>query len=166
MTNVTNIRRILANYGRVINNITSKINNKSSVIDHIKIDNVRCYNSQLIANEFGKFFSSIGKTYADKIAKSRFPSSYYLDKISRQPKTIYLTPTSQIELERLISKLPNKSSCGYDNINNILLKKLSKELLTPLTIICNTSMMTGIFPRQMKTAVVIPLFKNKEKDYV
>ena len=27
-------------------------------------------------------------------------------------------------------------------------------------------MVTGIFPKQMKTAVVIPLYKNKERDYV
>ena len=151
---------------RVINNITGKMNNKSNIIDHIRIENVRCYNSQLIANEFGKFFSSIGKTYAEKIPKSRLPESHYLDKINPQPSSIYLTPTSQAELDRLINNLPNKSSCGYDNINNILLKKLSKELLTPLTIIYNTSMTTGVFPSQMKTAVVIPLFKNKERDYV
>ena len=150
---------------RVINNIAGKINNKSNVVDHLRIENIRCYNSQLIANEFGKFFSSIGKTYAEKIPKSRFPITHYLDKINPQPKTIYLTPTSQIEVERLIKKLPNKSSSGYDNFNNILLKKLCRELLAPLTMICNTSMMTGIFPKQMKTAVVIPLFKSKEKDY-
>ena len=70
---------------------------------------------------------------------------------------------NHLELDQLIRNLPNKSSCGYDNINNILLKKLSNELLTPLTIICNTSLTTGTFPTQMKTAVVIPLYKSKEK---
>ena len=151
---------------RVINNITGKTNNKTNVIDHIKIEGVRCYNSQLIANKFGKFFSSIGKTYAEKIPKSKLSASHYLEKINPHPSSAYLTPTSPTELNRLINKLPNKNSCGYDNINNILLKKLGKELLTPLSIICNTSMTTGVFPSQMKMAVVIPLFKNKEKDYV
>ena len=151
---------------KIINQISGKFNNKTSIIDHIKINKVRCYNSQLIANEFGEFFSSIGRKYAEKIPNPKYDRSHYVNKIAIQSKSIYLTPTSPTELEKLITKLPNKSSCGYDNINNILLKKLSKELLTPLTIICNTSMVTGTFPRQMKTAVVIPLYKNKEREYV
>ena len=151
---------------KVINAITGKINNKTNVIEHIKVDNVRCYNSQLIANEFGKFFSSIGETYAKRIPQSKLPTNHYLDKIPRQPKSIYLTPTNHKEIEKLIQGLPNKSSSGYDNINNILLKKLSDELVVPLTMICNTSMVTGTFPKQMKTAVVIPLFKSKERELV
>ena len=151
---------------KVINNITGKISNKSDIIDHIKIKNVRCYSSQLIANEFGEFFSSIGRTYAQKIPKAQFPINHYVDKIKMQPKSIFLTPTNRTELENLISKLPNKSSCGHDNINNILLKKLGSEILTPLTIICNTSLSTGVFPRKMKTAIVIPLYKSKERELV
>ena len=50
-------RNNMSKLWKIINNISGKMNNKTSIIDHIKIDNVRCYNSQLIANKFGEFFS-------------------------------------------------------------------------------------------------------------
>ena len=160
------IEEIQKNLWKIINKITGKVNNKLDVIDHIKIDNIRCYNSQLIANEFGYFFSSVGKKYSSKIPKAKLSSTHYLDKIKCENKSIYLVPTNPYELDKVISKLPNKSSSGYDNVNNILLKKLRQELVIPLAIICNTSMSTGKFPKQMKTAIVIPLYKSKEREYV
>ena len=66
----------------------------------------------------------------------------------------------------MICKLPNKSSSGYDKINNILLKQLNNELSVPLAMICNNSLKTGKFPTQIKTAIVVPLYKSKERDYV
>ena len=59
--------------------------------------------------------------------------------------------------------MPNKNSSGYDNISNILLKKLKFPLLKPLNIIFNKSISSGIFPEKMKLADVFPLHKGKEK---
>ena len=154
------------NLWKLINKITGKINNKSEVIDCIRIDNITCYSSQLIANEFGKFFASIGRTYANKIPNSKQDPHYYLDKIPLEEKSIYLVPTTASEIGKLICKLPNKSSSGYDKINNILLKKLNKELSVPIAMICNNSLKSGKFPTQMKTAIVVPLYKSKGRDYV
>ena len=108
---------------KTINKIVGKINNKSEVIDHIKVNNIRCYSSQLIANEFGNFFSNIGKKYAEKIPAPKHNREAYLSKIETQLKSIYLEPTNTYEVDRLIEKLPNKTSSGYDNVNNVLLKK-------------------------------------------
>ena len=151
---------------KIINKITGKVNNKTEVIDCIKIDKVRCYSSQLIANEFGEFFASIGRNYAKKIPKAKQDIQHYLNKIPREERTIYLTPTTTCEINKLICKLPNKSSSGYDKINNILLKKLNKEISVPLSMICNNSLRTGKFPSQMKTAIVVPQYKSKEREYV
>ena len=151
---------------RTINNIIGKMNNKCELIDHIKVDNIRCYSSQLIANEFGNFFSSIGKRYADKIPASKYKREHYLGKIESQVKSIYLEPMTMNEITRLIDKLPNKTSSGYDNVNNVLLKKLKTELAQPLMIIFNNSLSSGKFPKQMKLAIVVPLYKNKERDLV
>ena len=154
------------NLWKIINKITGKVNNKSEVIDCIRIDKVRCYSSQLIANEFGEFFASIGRTYANKIPKAKQDLHYYLSKIPCEEKSIYLLPTTACEISKLICKLPNKSSSGYDKINNILLKKLNKELSVPIAMICNNSLKSGKFPTQMKTAIVVPLYKSKGRDYV
>ena len=95
---------------RTINKIVGKINNKCEVIDHIKVNNIRCYSSQLIANEFGNFFSNIGKRYAEKIPSPKHKRESYLGKIESQTKSIYLEPTTLKEVNRLIDKLPNKTS--------------------------------------------------------
>ena len=61
--------------------------------------------------------------------------------------------------------MPNKTSSGYDNISNILLKKLCAAILTPLTVIFNMSIFNGIFPDKMILAETIPLYKGKETYY-
>ena len=56
-----------------------------------------------------------------------------------------------------------KTSSGYDNISNVLLKKLNESVTKPLSIIFNKSLVEGIFPDAMKLADVVPLFKSKDR---
>ena len=72
--------------------------------------------------------------------------------------------TTVPEIEQLINQLPNKSSHGHDEISNILSKSLCKSISFPLCKIFNDSIMNGIFPKAMKQAEVIPLYKGKEMD--
>uniref|UniRef100_A0A8C6MDJ7 Reverse transcriptase domain-containing protein n=1 Tax=Nothobranchius furzeri TaxID=105023 RepID=A0A8C6MDJ7_NOTFU len=44
-----------------------------------------------------------------------------------------------------------------------LLKDIINHIVTPLTYICNLSFCTGVFPSKMKTAKVIPIYKNGSK---
>ena len=64
----------------------------------------------------------------------------------------------------MISTLHNKNSSGVNNISNNLLEKLSEALLTPLEILFNRYLLEGAFPKCMKMAEVIPLYKCKERD--
>ena len=52
---------------RVINNVIGKTKDKGSIIPYITIDRIRKYNPSIIVNEFGKFYSSIGSSLAQKI---------------------------------------------------------------------------------------------------
>ena len=58
--------------------------------------------------------------------------------------------------------LPNKTSSGHDESNNILLKKLRLSLLIPLEIIFNESLSSVEVPSLMKLTEVIPLHKGKD----
>ena len=62
----------------------------------------------------------------------------------------------------LISKLTNKKSSGYDNIDNILLKSIKNVVSEKLAPLFNLSMSSGVFPEMMKLAEVVPLYKSKE----
>ena len=73
-----------------------------------------------------------------------------------------MSPTSSSELKKLIDNLPNKSSSGWDNINNILLKEIAAPILVPFVDLFNESINKGEFPERMKLAEVMPLHKGKE----
>ena len=148
---------------KMINRITHKVMDKTSTIEYLKIDNIDFYDSKAISEEFAKHFSAVGKTYAQKIPKSNKDIKLYLKLIQENPKTMYMTPTTKYEIEKLINGLENKTSSGYDHISNILLKKLKESLLTPLEIIFNASISESVFPHLMKNADVIPLYKSKAR---
>ena len=79
---------------------------------------------------------------------------------------MFMTPTSKSEIERMITKLPNKKSKGHDDISNILLKRLKASISHPLQIVFNKSLQEGSFPESMKQAYVFALYKSKEKHLV
>ena len=148
---------------QLINAVIHKSNDKSSIIDCIKVDNIEIYGKDEISNKFGEYFSQLGEKFANKIKKSRYNITTYLKVIPRNCSSIYITPTSEHEISKLINALPNKKSSGHDNIDNILLKKIAMEISPILTNIFNKSLSSGVFPDVMKLAEVVPLFKSNDK---
>ncbi len=59
-----------------------------------------------------------------------------------------------------MKKIKPKASCGHDNISSILLKSISFEIHTIITLIINQSIVTGIFPDQLKIAKIKPVYKK------
>ena len=148
---------------QLINTCIGKTNDKTNLINYIKVRNIDIYDSKQIADEIGNYFSSIGSTYAKKIPPSNKQITDYLKVIPRNAKTIFLSPTSKHEIETLLSKLPNKKSSGFDNIDNIILKSMKNVISEKLAFLFDQSMLQGIFPDQMKLAEVVPLYKSKER---
>ena len=144
----------------MINKITGKCNDKSTSIESLKIDKIEKEDSKSICNEFGKFFSNIGKSYSNRIPKSNKSIISYLNKINRNISSVFLTPCTSTELLNLINKLPNKKSSGYDGVSNTLVKELKNKIIAPLLCIFNNSLQTGLFPESMKHAEVVPLYKS------
>ena len=70
------------------------------------------------------------------------------------------TLVSENDVLKPLSSLCTKNTAGIDGISVKLLKKLSSALTNPLTLIINQSLVTGIFPTELKIAKVLPLFKN------
>ena len=149
----------------MVNTIISKHNDKSNSVEYLKVGNIEIYNAKEIANQFGKYFSTVGEDYANKVQASHKTSYYYTQTIPRNPSTIFITPTSTVEIENLIRSLPNKTSSGHDDITNLLLKKLASNISIPLCEVFNKSLKEGSFPSAMKLADVVPLYKSKEKYY-
>ena len=108
-------------------------------------------------------FPVLEKRYATCISEPKLHYKDYLRSIPSSNQNIFLDATTPLEIDNLIRNLSNKRSSGCDNINNLLLKDLRSELLSPLSIIFNTSLQEGIFPDKMKLADTVPLHKGKDK---
>ena len=148
---------------KIINEVSGKINNKDGLIDSLKVDNIHVYASQKIANTFGKYFATVGEKFANKIPKPNRNIDDYLSRIRLNERSLFMTPCTEIEVQKLIGQLPRKASGGHDNISNILLKEIGSNILPVLVEIFNESISQGIFPDTMKLAEVIPLHKGKER---
>ena len=92
------------------------------------------------------------------------PLLTYLESIPRTVNSMIVQPTTVPEIDTLIKQLPNKTSYGYDQISNVMIKALRTSITYPLCHIFNTLLSEGIFPDRMKMAEVIPLYKGKDMD--
>ena len=62
-----------------------------------------------------------------------------------------------------INKLKLSHSCGHDNISSNVLKIIAMEVTPCWTLIINQVLSTGQFPKNLKTAKVIPIHKTGDK---
>ena len=147
----------------IFNKVIGKTKNKLDLPSKIKDKNsIMISGSINIANEFCDFFSNIGSTLSRKIPAPNVSYHDYMDGV-RSENTFFLSPTDEQEITKIILSLKNKNSSGYDGISNVLLKKLTPEICYPLSIIFNKSILEGKFPKAMKVADVLPVFKSKDK---
>ena len=69
-------------------------------------------------------------------------------------------PTKQ---KKIIRSLESKTSTGYDELSNQVIKLSLLFVISPLTFICNSVLNSGIFPSRLKYAIVKPIFKKGSK---
>ena len=75
-----------------------------------------------------------------------------------------MTPTVPDEIYKLLKVLKLKKSTGHDNVSTYLLKSIDEQVSTPVSILLNKSLETGIFPDSLKLAKVIPIYKAKARE--
>ena len=102
---------------KLVNKLTNKTNDKSNIVEYLKLENQDIYEGQTIAEEFAKHFSTVGSTYAKKIPSPELSIKHYLDQIPRNRNSIFMKPTSFLEIGRIIQQLPNKHSSGHDHLS-------------------------------------------------
>ena len=77
--------------------------------------------------------------------------------------SIHLSLVTKNEVNKLLKSLRTKTSSGHGGISVKLLKFLFRARIRPLIIIMNQSLITGIFPEQLRIGKVIPLHKKTTK---
>jgi Notch-like protein len=85
----------------------------------------------------------------------------YLLKVFKNPfPSINMTPVTNKEIKDIVRSLKWKSSQGYDEIPQNILKLSLLFILSPLTYMCNKSLSLGIFPRRLKYSQINLIYKK------
>lgn len=113
-----------------------------------------------VANTFNQHFASVGR---QQLGTNGPSPSRGRAVITPAVNSMFLKPVTQKEVFNIIKKIPNKRSCGIDDIPPTLLKTCSHELTPPLTSLINKSFAEGKFPSRLKTAIIKPILKKGGK---
>ena len=140
---------------KILKTIIGKGINKTGRKLNFCINDNNVAESELIANEFNEFFTTIGSKLSSTISCNASPMSY----VDITEHSIYIYATTPTEVKQIIKSLKN-SSPGWDEIPAFLLKLCANYYVQPLTYIINKSIENGIFPNELKLARVVPIFKS------
>ena len=77
---------------------------------------------------------------------------------------MFFPSTYQQEIVEICASLRSGSAAGFDNIHIDVVKQNIDIISKPLTRIINLSLSSGIVPKQLKLARIIPLFKSGDQD--
>ena len=120
-------------------------NHARKSINQIEINDKLTEDKKLISDKFNEYFVNIGPELARNILPSTRKVNDFLTGDYQQ--SMFFVPTTEQEIQDIISNLKNTNSVGHDRIPTNLLKFCSAELVPILlSHINNASLEEGIFP--------------------
>ena len=125
------------------------------------------YNGDTITNPYANTFNNYFASIAETTKKTKYSHKHFSDYLANENRnTIFLQPTDKGEIANIIPSLNSNKASGPNIIPYRILLLLKNEISKQLADLFNLSFMTGVFPSVLKTAKVVPVFKNDSKlDY-
>ena len=80
-----------------------------------------------------------------------------------QPQTLFFNRVTEIEITNLIATLKINNSVGSDGISSKILKKAAPIITSYLETAFNKCIAECVFPRSLKIAKIIPIFKAGDR---
>ena len=117
-----------------------------------------------LADAFNEHFATVAEKLVRKLPNSNAKITDYLT--SSNSSSIFMTPTSQFEIKKIISAFASKLSAGLDEIPMIIMKYFPDNAIHALSYIFNQSLSLGKFIEAFKTAKIVPVFKNGSRKKV
>lgn len=107
-----------------------------------------------LPDELNDFFIDFPSTLTDGLNKTATTSGERLE------NSFFMFEVSHEEVLKTVRSLKDKQSWGYDEIPMKVVKSSIDIILSPLCFIINRSFKEGIFPDQLKIALVKPFYKK------
>ena len=114
-----------------------------------------------IAQVFNNYFASVADTAKLNMNYSHKHFSEYLK--HQCNNSTFIQPTDREEIANIISSLNINKTCGSFSIPNKILILLKRDISKQLADLFNLSFSSGSFPSILKTAKVVPVFKEGSK---
>ncbi len=143
----------------IINDFVNRRKKKSLTIDSLATEQGKIMGKKEMAEQFNEYFSTIGS----KLASSFNAMPDDLELPASKVTQMEFEKVTSSDIREIVNSMENKTSTGIDEVSNKLLKSLFPELLEPITILVNNLIETKMFPQEMKSAKVIPIFKKGNK---
>ena len=115
---------------------------------------------KIIAEEFNRYFSTIGPKLGDNLPSSDINP---MSNVAHTSQVFNFRDITLMKVKKEISKIKDGKSAGLDKISNKLLIAPGETIVISSTYIFNLSINTGIFPNDLKLAKVTPIFKSGYK---
>ena len=109
----------------------------------LKIDNQLTSDAVTIADHFNLHFVEVGTKLANKLPPTSHNFKEFLP--FPIPNSLYLNPTTPLEIKRIVADLKSKNSCGIDGIPSKVLKSTPENILLTLAHIFHLSLSSGKF---------------------
>jgi hypothetical protein len=131
-----------------------KKRNSSTVPNCMFFNDTQADNPASISESFNSFFQSVF-TKDDDIDLPPFDT-----RIITQLCAISF---NYIDTLQVLISIDTNTAVGPDNVSGLPLKECAHEMAVPLTIICNRSYCSGVFPEMLSKANVAPVFKAGDR---
>jgi len=147
---------------KIINELSGRGKKKSPPIN-LKIGNTLVSNPKSVAEEFNNYFVNVPASLASSNnsvhpeQESEYNKTF---KHANIPNSLFFSPVTEDELNKLIQSLEGGKSPGADEITAGLVKNICKFICPVLVFIFNKSLVDGTFPQTLKVARVVPIFKK------
>ena len=144
-----------------VNDLIGKKSSQNDVLPKsVKIGDKVIHSTVEIADEFNKFFSTIGTKLAKTVPPATKSFHSFLTKVDHGIKMFDVTDT---ELKNAFSSLQSDKSPGIDEVMTRVVTNISSEIFKPLKYSINLSIRQGIFPEKLKIARVVPIYKDGDR---
>ena len=146
---------------KTINDILGR-QRKPTVVNELKLGENNLTNTRDIAEGFNDYFSNIGPDLASKIDTPNLNFQTYIEKAKSEFSAFQ--PVTVSNVYHLLHGLSSNKATGVDKISSKIIKIAAPAISDSLTYIFNQAITLSLFPHEWKTARVIPLYKNGQRN--
>ena len=151
----SNLKKTWLLLRKAINNKAKKDNS----IQNIIVNGSLIDDPFLMATHFNNFFANVATDIVSNIHPVNTPLLNTIHNFDN-PLSFSSDPVTPSEIVEVMDQLKEKTTQDSNGLSTVFLKKVIRNISVPICHIINRSLITGIVPKQLKCAKIIPLFKT------